>query len=78
LAACEQTSLDAQYRKNVSLSVGVGFDVPKILTPKPAKPKKTVKEVSDSGVIGRQPELATALNEGIGVSDGICTHRPQR
>jgi hypothetical protein len=40
---------DVQYRKDVAKSMGLGFELPKTLTPKRVKEEKT----SLSGVIGR-------------------------
>jgi hypothetical protein len=42
--------------------MGTGFEVPKTLALKPKKPKKSVTEISLSGVIGREEESATALS----------------
>jgi hypothetical protein len=44
------------------LSMDVGFDVPKTLIPKIAKRKKSGRDVSVSGVIGREAEVAVGLN----------------
>ena len=43
---------DLQFRRDVARSMGVGFEVPKALTPK----RPTGEEISLSGVNGRQPE----------------------
>jgi integrase len=53
---------DVVFRKEVALRMDTGFEVPKTLTPKPVKKKKGVSEISVSGVIGRQTELATTLS----------------
>jgi integrase len=53
---------DVVFRKEVARRIGTGFEVPNILTPKPPKTKKRVSEISVSGVIGRQTELATTLS----------------
>jgi hypothetical protein len=54
---------DVVFRKEVAQSMGTGFEVPKTLAPKPVKTKKPVSEILVSGVIGRQRELATVLND---------------
>ena len=53
---------DVVFRKEVAGRMGTGFEVPKTLTPKPPKTKKRAPEISVSGVIGRQAELATTLS----------------
>ena len=54
---------DVVFRKEVALRMGTGFEVPKTLTPKPPRMKKIVSEISVSGVIGRQTELAPTLSD---------------
>jgi integrase len=53
---------DVVFRKEVAARMGTGFEIPKTLTPKPPKTKKTVSEISVSGVIGRGTALATTLS----------------
>jgi integrase len=53
---------DEVFRKEVARSMGTGFEVPKTLAPKPKKAKKSVTEISVSGVIGREEESAMALS----------------
>jgi len=49
--------------KDVARSIGVGFQVPKALTPKPKKPAHSkAGERAVSGVIGRQEEVADVVN----------------
>lgn len=45
----DRSAEDLQYRKDVAVSMGTGFEIPKMLTAKPSK--KTL-----AGVNGRQPE----------------------
>src|ERR1700735_4588397 len=59
---CDRSRDDVEYRRDVSLSMDVGFDVPKTLTPKIAKRKKSGPDVSVSGVIGREAEVAVGLS----------------
>lgn len=47
---------DVQFRRDVARSLGVGFVLPETLALKPLKRSNA----SDSGVIGRQPEMADA------------------
>jgi hypothetical protein len=51
---CDRSRDDVEYRRDVSLSMDVGFDVPKTLTLKIAKRKKSGPDVSVLGVIGRE------------------------
>jgi integrase len=53
---------DVVFRTEAARRMGTGFEVPKTLTPKPRKSKKRVSEISVSGVIGREAELATTLS----------------
>jgi integrase len=41
---------DVQFRRDVAASMGVGFELPKTLAPKPVKPKKSKLELSLSSV----------------------------
>lgn len=50
---------DVVFRKEVARRMGTSFEVPKTLTPKSSKTKMGISEISVSGVIGRQTELAT-------------------
>jgi integrase len=68
----DKSSEDVQYRRDVAKSMGVGFELPKALTPK--------AKISQSGVIGRQAETVESETiackpaktlEKVGVSDGI-------
>ncbi len=52
---------DVVFRKDAARSLGTGFKIPKTLAAKPVKSKKAIGEISGSGVIGRQVEMATAL-----------------
>jgi integrase len=52
---------DVVFRADAARRMGTGFEVPKTLKPKPPKTKKGLSEISVSGVIGREVELATTL-----------------
>lgn len=51
---------DVEYRRDVVKSLGTGFEVPKVLTPKPKlnRSKASVKVVS--GAVGRETETVSA------------------
>jgi hypothetical protein len=53
---------DVQFRRDVAKSLGVGFELPKALAPKPVKPKKCKRELQLSGVIGRQEPMTVELS----------------
>jgi len=48
---------DVQFRRDVSRAMGVGFDLPKTLTPK----RLAEKKISQSGVIGRYAEAVESV-----------------
>jgi integrase len=54
-ALYDRSALDVQYRKDVALSMGVGFELPKTLTAKRPKPSKV-------GANGRQAEALVAVS----------------
>jgi integrase len=61
---------DVPFRRDVARSVGVGFDLPKSLTPKkPKSPRKTRRskacEISISDVIGRHGQLEEAAEVAV-------------
>jgi hypothetical protein len=53
---------DVQFRRDAARSLGVGFEVPKALSPKRAKPERPKVGEVISGVIGRQPEIQLELS----------------
>jgi integrase len=53
---------DLKFRREMSLFMGVGFDLPNVLSPKVPKPRKSPRRVLVSGVIGRQQETQAAVN----------------
>jgi integrase len=53
---------DVVFRKEVAGRMGTGFEIPKTLTPKPPKTKKTISKISVSGVIGRGAEFGITLS----------------
>jgi hypothetical protein len=53
---------DVVFRKEVAQRMGTGFEVPKTLTPKPEKRKKSGSGISVSGAIVRRAEFAATLS----------------
>jgi integrase len=53
---------DLKFRRDVSLLMGVGFDIPNALNPKAPKGRKSPPKVLVSGVIGRQQETQISVN----------------